>query len=156
MEKPPGVLSGVGTYDITDGPNQATRPKRHRYHSAVCCRSWEQFQPGNTQCVCSTGANVLVICVVYRAINHSTRKADPHRIKKELSICQSLPCLDLVSFPVLSQIKPQAPLQGAYRYLIRIAIIIIVGPNNMHFSFGANYAGFCKDSCIFWCHSIAM
>ena len=33
-----------------------------------------------------------------------------HRIKKELSICQSLLCLDLVSFPVLSQIKPQAPL----------------------------------------------
>jgi hypothetical protein len=32
-----------------------------------------------------------------------------HRIKKELSICQSLLCLDLVSFPVLSQIKPQAP-----------------------------------------------
>ena len=27
-----------------------------------------------------------------------------HRIKKELSICQSLLCLDLVSFPVLSQI----------------------------------------------------
>jgi len=33
-----------------------------------------------------------------------------HRIKKELSICQSLLCLDLVSFPVLSQIKPQAPI----------------------------------------------
>ena len=32
-----------------------------------------------------------------------------HRIKKELSICQSSLCLDLVSFPVLSQIKPQAP-----------------------------------------------
>ncbi|RHZ62751.1 hypothetical protein Glove_335g36 [Diversispora epigaea] len=32
-----------------------------------------------------------------------------HRIRKELSICQSLLCLDLVSFPVLSQIKPQAP-----------------------------------------------
>ena len=31
-------------------------------------------------------------------------------IKKELSICQSSLCLDLVSFPVLSQIKPQAPL----------------------------------------------
>jgi hypothetical protein len=31
------------------------------------------------------------------------------KIKKELSICQSLFCLDLVSFPVLSQIKPQAP-----------------------------------------------
>ncbi len=34
----------------------------------------------------------------------------PIEIKKELSICQSLLCLDLVSFPVLSQIKPQAPL----------------------------------------------
>jgi hypothetical protein len=32
------------------------------------------------------------------------------KIKKELSICQSLFCLDLVSFPVLSQIKPQAPI----------------------------------------------
>ena len=30
--------------------------------------------------------------------------------KKELSIYQSLLCLDLVCFPVLSQIKPQAPL----------------------------------------------
>jgi hypothetical protein len=29
---------------------------------------------------------------------------------KELSICQSLLSPDLVSFPVLSQIKPQAPL----------------------------------------------
>ena len=29
-------------------------------------------------------------------------------VKKELSICQSLLCLDLVSFPVLRQIKPQA------------------------------------------------
>ena len=33
-----------------------------------------------------------------------------HKIKKELSICQSSSCLDLVSFPVLSQIKPQAPI----------------------------------------------
>ena len=33
-----------------------------------------------------------------------------HRIKKELSICQSSLCLDLVSFPVLSQFKPQVPL----------------------------------------------
>jgi hypothetical protein len=31
-------------------------------------------------------------------------------LSKELSICQSLLCLDLVSLPVLSQIKPQAPL----------------------------------------------
>ena len=33
-----------------------------------------------------------------------------HRIKKELSICQSFQCPGLVRFPVLSQIKPQAPL----------------------------------------------
>ena len=30
------------------------------------------------------------------------------RIKKELSICQSLLCLDLVNFPMLNQSKPQA------------------------------------------------
>ena len=33
-----------------------------------------------------------------------------HRIKKELSICQSSLCPGRVRFPVLSQIKPQAPL----------------------------------------------
>ena len=33
-----------------------------------------------------------------------------HLIKKELSICQSSKCPDPVSFPVLSQIKPQVPL----------------------------------------------
>ena len=31
-------------------------------------------------------------------------------MKKEVSICQSLLCLDLVCFSVLSQIEPQAPL----------------------------------------------
>ena len=36
-----------------------------------------------------------------------------HRVKKVLSICQFLPCLDLVSFPVLSHFKPQAPLLNA-------------------------------------------
>ena len=46
--------------------------------------------------------------------NHSTNQKRPcsttHRIKKELSICQSLLFLDLVKFPVLSPIRPQAPL----------------------------------------------
>ena len=37
-------------------------------------------------------------------------RAQPHRKKKELSVCQSLLRLDRVSFPVLSQIKPLAPL----------------------------------------------
>ena len=45
----------------------------------------------------------------WKAYSH-LRNTTTHRIKKELSICQSLLCLDLVSFPVLSQIKPQAPL----------------------------------------------
>ena len=31
-------------------------------------------------------------------------------LDEKISICQSLLCLDLVSFPVLSQTKPQAPL----------------------------------------------
>ena len=39
-----------------------------------------------------------------RQLHSGTWLTTTHRIKKELSICQSLPCLDLVSFPVLSQI----------------------------------------------------
>ena len=42
--------------------------------------------------------------------NSPTPASNTHRIKKELSICQSFQCPDLVRFPVLSQIKPQAPL----------------------------------------------
>ena len=46
--------------------------------------------------------------------NHFTNQKRPcsttHRIEKGLSICQSLLCLDLVRFPVLSPIKPHAPL----------------------------------------------
>ena len=49
------------------------------------------------------------------------RQIGTRRIKKELSICQSLPCLDLVSFPVLSQIKPA----------IIIIIIVIMIISNM-------------------------
>lgn len=55
-----------------------------------------------------------------------------HIIKKELSICQSLMCLDLVSFPVLSQIKPQAPiLVEQYKpafTLIRVCSDYILSP----------------------------
>ena len=46
--------------------------------------------------------------------NHYINKDRPCtttlKTKKEPSICQSLPCLDLVSFLVLNRIKPQAPL----------------------------------------------
>jgi hypothetical protein len=45
--------------------------------------------------------------------NHSTNQKRPcttlQRIKKELSICPSLLRPDPVTFPVLSQIKPQTP-----------------------------------------------
>src|SRR5438045_2539216 len=50
-------------------------------------------------------------------INHTNRRTDEqrphtrtHRIANELSDCEALLCLDLVSFPLLIQIKPQAPL----------------------------------------------
>ena len=49
-----------------------------------------------------------------KQINHSYNQERPctttQKIKKWLSTCQALLCLDLVSFPVLSQIKTQAPL----------------------------------------------
>ena len=45
--------------------------------------------------------------------NHSTNQERPcttiHRIKKERSVCPSWLCSDLVTFRVLSQIKPQIP-----------------------------------------------
>ena len=45
--------------------------------------------------------------------NHSTNQERPcttiRRIKKELSICPSQQRPDLVTFPVLSQIKPHTP-----------------------------------------------
>ena len=45
--------------------------------------------------------------------NHSTNQERPcttiQRIKKELSVCPSHQCPDLVTFPVLSQIKPHTP-----------------------------------------------
>ena len=45
--------------------------------------------------------------------NHSTNQERPcttvHKIKKELSICQSQLRPDLVTFPALSQIKPHTP-----------------------------------------------
>ncbi|RAL06513.1 hypothetical protein BO97DRAFT_30932, partial [Aspergillus homomorphus CBS 101889] len=46
------------------------------------------------------------------------------KIKKELPICQSLLCLDLVSFPVLSQIKPQAPrLVMPFRQFLSVSVL---------------------------------
>ena len=43
-------------------------------------------------------------------------------MKKEVSICQSLMCLDLVIYPVLSQIELQAPLlEVPFRQLLHVS-----------------------------------
>ena len=47
---------------------------------------------------------------VQQNMHFCTPPTTTHEIKKELSICQSFSCPGLVRFPVLSQIKPQAPL----------------------------------------------
>ena len=50
----------------------------------------------------------------FNKTNHYTDKKRPCtttlKMKKKLSICECLPCLDLVIFLVLNGIKPQAPL----------------------------------------------
>eukprot|EP00831_Metopus_contortus_P079743 TRINITY_DN7_c0_g1_i34.p1 TRINITY_DN7_c0_g1~~TRINITY_DN7_c0_g1_i34.p1 ORF type:complete len:236 (+),score=-19.23 TRINITY_DN7_c0_g1_i34:611-1318(+) len=67
--------------------------------------------------------------------NHSTNQERPctttHRIKKELSICQSCQCLDLVNFSVLSQIKPQAPLLVVpFRQFLQVSALRPYSPQN--------------------------
>ncbi len=50
---------------------------------------------------------------------------------KELSFCHSLPCPDLVSFPVLSQIKPQAPLLVVpFRQFLQVSALRPYSPQN--------------------------
>jgi hypothetical protein len=50
---------------------------------------------------------------------------------KELSICQSLLCPDLVSFPVLSQIKPQNPLLVVpFRQFLQVSALRPYSPQN--------------------------
>ena len=59
------------------------------------------------------------------------------RIKKELSICHFLLCLDLVSFPVLNQIKPQAPLlvvPSVISLKFQLATALLPEPNSFDFT----------------------
>ncbi len=50
---------------------------------------------------------------------------------KERSVCHSLPCPDLVSFPVLSQIKPQAPLLVVpFRQFLQVSALRPYSPQN--------------------------
>ena len=52
-------------------------------------------------------------------------------MKKEVSICQSLLCLDLVCFSVLSQIEPQAPLLVVpFRQFLKVSGLRSYSPQN--------------------------
>ena len=52
---------------------------------------------------------------------------------KERSVCHSSPCPDLVSFPVLSQIKPQAPLLVVpFRQFLQVSALRPYSPQNPH------------------------
>ena len=61
--------------------------------------------------------SILFVCTQRNGINltndstnEERRCTMTHGIERELSLCQSLPCLDMVGFPVLRHIEPQAPL----------------------------------------------
>jgi hypothetical protein len=66
--------------------------------------------------MCETGgywkAEISLVIGINQT-NHSTNQERPcttvQRIKKEPTVCQSLQRPDLVTFPVLSQIKPHTP-----------------------------------------------
>ena len=47
-------------------------------------------------------------------------------MKKEQTICQSLPCLDLASFPVLRRLKLQAPLHRLSGHLIYVCNVCVL------------------------------
>ena len=53
------------------------------------------------QVSCANGINQKIITSTKTAMHHHTE------IEEEQSICQSLPCLDLVSFLLLNRIKPE-------------------------------------------------
>ncbi len=64
---------------------------------------------------------------------HPTNQQRPcttiQRILKELSICQSSHCPDLVRFPVLSQIKPHTPrLVVSFRQFLQVSALRMYSP----------------------------
>ena len=78
-------------------------------------RRWGQA-PFSPLLVCDTRgywkAEISLVIGINQT-NHSTNQERPcttvQRIKKEPTVCQSLQRPDLVTFPVLSQIKPHTP-----------------------------------------------
>ena len=92
-------------YERLAATSQLSHPRPLRYSPPECFRSHNVF----------IHIELFIIMNSFPLIevNHSDTKRpflitcynNVITIKKELSICQSLLCLDLVSFPVLSQIK---------------------------------------------------
>ena len=90
---------------------------------------------------------IFLFSLLSSLISSHTETDTIHRIKRELSICQSSLCQNLVSFPVLNRIKPQAPLlavpfrrttQGlAQRSTESRETYQIVNPDCFYFSKGA-------------------
>ena len=94
-----------------------TAPQRSRniIPGGLVGRRWGQA-PFSPLLVCDTRgywkAEISLVIGINQT-NHSTNQERPcttvQRIKKEPTVCQSLQRPDLVTFPVLSQIKPHTP-----------------------------------------------
>ena len=92
-------LSGGRSAAVRTAPRAATNlARRSALHKCETGDYWE--------------AEISLVIGINQT-NHSTNQEWPcttvQRIKKELSICQSQLRPDLVTFPVLSQIKPHTP-----------------------------------------------
>ena len=85
-------------------PSQGLHPRQGKdpnHCQALQMRAWGYWE-----------AEISLVIGINQT-NHSTNQERPcttiRRIKKELSICPSQQRPDLVTFPVLSQIKPHTP-----------------------------------------------
>ena len=74
---------------------------------ALAVRTSPQFDGLATSLASQNGQRVTSVALS-RSLSWATMHFT-HRIKKELSICQSSLCLDLVSFPVLRFLESEAP-----------------------------------------------
>ena len=93
-------------------------------------------------------AVVSSIDVVCQTI-HSTNKQNGHApIKKEVSICPSFLCLDLVTFSVLCQIPPQTPLLVVpfRQFLLSFSLATILSPEPTDIDFSERAGGIMKQT----------
>lgn len=116
----------------------ALRHAWSHYVSPASQQQLEQPKPNSAHLRCEAGDQVVAeISFVNRInqTNHSTNQERPcttiQRIEKELSICQSYLCPDLVRFPVLSQIKPHTPrLVVLLRQFLQVSALRMYSPLN--------------------------